>query len=49
MFTVTRVYDFNQFFLKIPINVSFEKTSGRLNRISTDISGSRYARNARAA
>ena len=31
-------------FFKIPKNVSFEKTSGRLNRISNYISGTRYAR-----
>ena len=31
-------------FLKTPKNVSFEKTSGRLNQISNDVSGSRRAR-----
>ena len=38
------LYDFKLNFLKTPKNVSFEKTSGRLNRISNDVSGSRYAR-----
>ena len=37
------LYDFKHIFLKIPKNVSFEKTSGRLNRISNYISGTRYA------
>ena len=31
-----------------PKNVSFEKTSGRLNRISNDVFGTRYARRAHA-
>ena len=41
MFTVIMILTI---FLKIPKDVSFEKTSGRLNRISNDISGSHYAR-----
>ena len=42
------LYDFKQFFLKIPKNVSFEKTSGRLNQISNYITGRYALRAARA-
>ena len=39
---------FSANFLKSLKNVSFEKTSGRLNQISNDVSGSRYARRVHA-